>query len=221
MAFVPAPGVLQTVATGVIGAQPWACVLHWQQGSSTSPWTLAPAQALANAFMSRYSTDMGSYTGSNVSLKAVNFVDLSNATPISGTTTAAAVLGGHTQALEPSSLTLNIQLKISSRYRGGKGRVNWPAVTPDSLTNESNLLPNYATNVQGAFATYMSHIAADANTGGAVGTIQVVPRWTYTYTDVPGKHKYTKVRSGYVGAFPVNAWQVNPIVGQQRRRLRN
>lgn len=219
MTAIYAPGIAQVVISGTVGVQPWASILHFQQGTSTGLWTLPVLTALCNAASTQWNASLGSVTGANVIMRRCTGVDIGSVAGVSYDTGPVANAGGTLANLEPSSLCASINYQIAQRYRGGHPRGFWPFGNMSQMQNESLWITTdsalFVSNLTGYIGTLISH----ANTAGGVGVLHVVPRYTYTYSVSSNGKKIHKERTGFVGAFPVNGYSCAPTVGTQRRRL--
>lgn len=219
MPTVFVPGVAASTLRGLIGSNPWACTFHWQNGSSVAPWTAADINLLAQMTMTAWNGSMKGNHATNVSVVGADAIDLTNSTGAGSTYTAAAIVGTLSGVLEPASAAVVVQCKISARYRGGHPRVYWPAGTQVQMLNEYQWTATFASSMATAMVNYVSNVRTAAWSFGTSSLNHVIPRYTYTYTDVPGKHKYLKTRNALLGVSVVNSYVGNQKIGSQRRRL--
>lgn len=219
MAVVYAPGIGQSVLSGMIGSNPWAVVHHWQFGTSALPWTQHDADLLCSTEFSAWQTALMAHVGNNIDIRKVTFVDLTNSTGVSSEFDHTPVNGTIGGPLEPSSACVVVQNRIAARYRGGHPRTFWPALMQGSMLNEYQWINANALQIQTGAAAFVSAIVSAAYTGGTGPLQHVIPRWTYTITDVPAKHKYLRTRSGYIRSDVVQGYLANQKIGSQRRRL--
>jgi hypothetical protein len=207
------PGVAQTVVTGTISGNPWANVTHWQLGSTGAPWSGTALQTLATTIHGAYISSGGNSLPSTVNVVSAEATDLTNSTGTTAVSTHAAGAGIGSPGYQPSSCIL-LNFKIASRYRGGHGRLYWPGINNTYSTDGENLTATAQANLETAWTNIQTAI----NTA-LPQCAQVIPRFSYTYTDDPTHHKYTKQKSGLVGVFPVLSTVVHPRIATQRRRL--
>jgi hypothetical protein len=219
MPFIAAPGVAMASVFGFIGNQPWASTIHWADSGVSSAWSLAQITALAETFWTGLTTTMRGDFSTNVSCHHIDAVDQTNTSPQYWSTTHLPVQGTASEALEPSSMSFVLQYKIAARYRGGKPRGYYPVGSMTHLADESHWDTTYAQSIATHYATVQSSIRTALIAAGMVNPTHVVPRFTYSYTDDPTKHKYLKEKTGFVGAPVVNSYVGRLLVGSQRRRL--
>jgi hypothetical protein len=112
-----------------------------------------------------------------------------------------------------------INYKINSRYRGGHGRTYLPGAATTQSTNGDTWAAGHVTLVNNSWQSFQAAIKTDLQGAGLAAGTQCVPRFGYTYTDVPAKHKYSKEKATFVGAFPVLSFSISNQLRSQRRRL--
>jgi hypothetical protein len=217
--FIPVPGVAQTTLKGLIGANPWAVTFHWKAGPSTSPWTQADIQVLATAGFTAWSTALKGNSATNVSITECDALDLSNTTGVGFNYTATPVNGILSGGVQPSSLCMVISNKIADRYRGGHPRTFWPCGTQSQMSGEAAWTTSFQNSLAANQATYVSTVRAAAYSFGTTTLNHVVPRYSYTYTSDPVKHKWTKERTALLDTPTVSSYVAVAKTGSQRRRL--
>jgi hypothetical protein len=219
MPTVYVPGVAHSVLSGKIGSNPWAIQHHWKFGSSTAPWVQSDTDLLASTIFSAYQSHIFAHSYANVSISQVSVVDLTSASGVGSVYAPAPVSGAISGTLEPSSVAIVVQNKIASRYRGGHPRTFYPGPGIADMVNEyqfnSGILPLWS----GYVTAFVTQVLTASYVAGSSSLTHVTPRYTYIYTDVPGKHKYTKEKSGLLGVFVVQGYVANQRVGSMRRRL--
>jgi hypothetical protein len=210
--FIPAPGVAQAVITQHMAGHKMNNVLHFYHGS-TSPWSQSDLQSVANTLFTQWCNVWKNQMASNTTYQSVACVDLTNTTPVSATSTGAAVTAVGTGATSPG-LSLMVQFNIASRYRGGHPRCYLPPFESGALTaNEDQWISAALTAAAAGFATIVTAIVA-----AVPGVTHCVPRYTYlTSVDSSGK-KINRVKNGYIGQFTVQSYTALPPVRSQRRR---
>jgi hypothetical protein len=219
MALIPVPGVAHSVLSGMIGANPWAIQHHWKFGSSTAAWVQSDCDLLASTVYAAYQAKILPHTYSNVDIRQVQVVDLTSSTGLGSLYTHLPTAGSIGGALEPSSLATVAQNKIASRYRGGHPRTFYPGMAQADMANENSFSSGSAVLWSGYITAFVTQVLTASYAAGSSSLTNVVPRYTYSYTDVPGKHKYTKTRTGLLGVFVVQGYPVDVRVGSMRRRL--
>src|SRR5215471_17489300 len=212
--FVPVPGVCQVTVTGHIGTHKFNQVLHFSGGGGGSPWTSANLLALVNKVMSAGATRLQSFFYSNVTYNSAAAVDLTNTTPATAVSTAAAWTGTGAGEMAPSLATM-VQFKIPDRYRGGKPRTYFPpaAATNTNLADDG-WTASFLTAFQPAVAGWFTDIES-----AVASTSHVCPLYTYTITDDPTHHRYVRTKSGLRDTAVVAQYVVSPVIRSQRRRM--
>jgi hypothetical protein len=216
---VYAPGVAQSKINGTVGPNPFALIWHWQFLGSVSPWSHANIQLLADQVYNQFATLFKGSCSEEVAGTSCDTVDLTNATPQTGSSSGATWNG--TQMAPPPTLSSCrlIRFNITSRYRGGHPRTYLPPSSTAFTTDGDNWVSGAGAAAASNFATMVNAIAAAAWTGSPGALQHVVPRYTYTYTDDPLHHKYLKIRSGLNGVFVVQSYSGEDPIRSQRRRL--
>lgn len=213
------PGVAATVLKGNIGANPWAVVHHWKFGSSVGNWTQSNMDLLALTVYNAWGTTFKANAGGNISTTEVDAQDMTDASGVGSVYTHTPVFGAQGAILEPSSACIIVQNRIASRYRGGHPRTYWPCLTTQDMLNENTWATAKVAAITANMVSFVSAVIAASYTGGVSGLQHVIPRYTYSYTDVPGKHKYTKTRTGLQGVYTVQSYFGVSRIASQRRRL--
>jgi hypothetical protein len=108
---------------------------------------------------------------------------------------------------------MQVNWLIADRYRGGHPRMMLPAATATYLLSTEDQWNTTALNTAAAFVTSLN-----TNTAAAAPCVQCVPRYTYTYTDVPSKKKYAVTRGEPVTTPHVIKGVGVPRVATVRRR---
>lgn len=220
MATVFVPGVALTNTKGFIGAQPWAVVHHWQNATSSTPWSSGDLITLTTAIANAYSSALGSWQPSNVQIQEVDAIDLTSGTALGYNYTFAPKHGTRTGTLEPSSVCFNVANIINSRYRGGHPRTFWPGSAATDMQDESHWTAGMVSNFNNAMTTWFTQIKGAAYTFGTSSLANVIVRYTYNVTNDTVHKKYVRTRTGVQGVYPVQTWATSTVVGSQRRRLR-
>lgn len=219
MASVFVPGVATTVLKGMIGSNPWAVVHHWKFSGSVDPWSQSNMDLLALSVFNAWGTAIKANAGGNVTTTEVDSVDIGSSTGVGSVYTHTPVAGGQGAVLEPSSACIVVQNRIASRYRGGHPRTYWPILTTQDMVTENTWAAAKVTSVTNSIVSFVSAVIGASYTGGVSGLQHVIPRYTYTYTDVPQHHKWVKERTGLEGVHVVQSYFGVPRIASQRRRL--
>lgn len=218
MALVPSPGVALARISGTMGVNPWAIVLHWYAGVS-SAWTQSQINALNQSIQSRWPTTMSSLFPVPVVVTQLAAADLTDATDRSNILANLNIPGTGTGSLLSNASCVMINYKINSRFRGGHPRTYLPSPATTQTTNGDTWTTAYVTSINNAWQTFTSGIKTDMQAAGLANNSQCCPRYSYTYTDNPAKHKWEKTKSGFLGPFPVVSFSVSSQIRSQRRRL--
>ena len=219
MPTVFVPGVASSVLKGMIGSNPWAVTHHWKFANVTAPWVQADMDLLASTIYTQWVAHLQSITGSNVNVTEVDTIDLTNSSGVGSQYTHTPTSGSTGSVIEPSSMSVVVQNKIPARYRGGHPRTYWPFYGTPDMINEYQWSAPKTVAAQNAVAAWVGSIASTSFAGGITTLQHVVPRFSYTYTNDPVHHKYTKQRSGLLAVYVVSGYLAAQKVGNQRRRL--
>jgi len=210
--FIPAPGVAQAVVTQHMAGHKMNNVLHFYHGS-TSPWSASDMQTLVNTLFTQWCNVWKNQHSSNTTYQSVQGVDLTNTTPVSATSTGAAVTAVGTGNTSPG-LSLMVEFNIASRYRGGHPRCYLPPFESGALTpNEDQWISAALTAAANGFVTIVNAIVA-----AIPGVTHCVPRYTYLTSVSSDGKKINRVKNGYIGQFTVTSYTALPPVRSQRRR---
>lgn len=214
------PGVAQAVLSGLLGVQPWKCVIHWRKDTPAGDWTQTLIQGLADQLSSQWNTYLGKHLSTPGELTAVDTVDIGSLAPVVGSNVTTRLGTAAGSAITNTATCTMINFKIPARYKGGHPRIYLPIGTvPDSLNNYQ-WGPAYITQVQQDFANYIGAVAAGVNTLGATNTNHCVPLYTYQYTNDEANHTWKRERVPPVkGVFTVSSYAAMQRFGTQRRRL--
>lgn len=219
MPTVHVPGVTLTSTSGLIGAQPWAVVHHWQFGTQTTRWVQADLDLLAATIVSQWIVNFGALMATNVSVHNCVASDLTDAQSLQGsdltTGTPGTMPGNH----DPASACVLVRNQITSRYRGGHPRTYLPFLAASSMDNENTWNPTLVSNVQTSMHAWVAAVTGAAYTVPGATLRHVIPRYTYTIQDDTVHHKYVRTRSGVLGVYPVNSYMALTQVASQRKRL--
>jgi hypothetical protein len=218
MTFIPVPGVAQLVLKGTVSGHPFANIFHYSLGQPGQNWTAAQLNSICNAILAGIAGTGGiaSLTMANAVFQTANAVDLGIETPAVGASSHAAVGGVLPGPDPPPSTCVLVDSIVQDRYRGGHPRSYMPPGSMAELdSNEDAWLAAYVGQYQTAFENMQDSIFS-----AVPGCFQVVPRYNYTYTDVPSKHKYLATRESFKHAAQVVNWLVKSPIGTQRRRAR-
>jgi hypothetical protein len=219
MAFFPAPGVGQVRVTGTIGPNPFAVVLHWFQGAP-SAWSQSQIQALATSVRSHWDTNLIPHFATNVHTLQADSVDLTDTTERAGITPPTSVAGGQAGNAPTLAACFLVSHKIGARFRGGHPRTYLPPGSSTNTTDGDTWQTSVVAVVQTAWDTFKAGVNSDLQAAGLATANQCCPRYSYSYTADPIKHKFVKARTGFIGAFPVTAPSVvQTQIATQRRRL--
>lgn len=213
-----APGVALLRVSGTQGTNVWAIVLHWYQGAAAA-WTQSQINALNQSVQSHWPTSMSPLWPSTTIVTQIASADLTDTADRSNILAGISIGGTMTGTPYDYGASVLINYKINARYRGGHGRTYLPPPVTAASTNGDTWSAGHVTNVNAAWTTFTGQIKTDMSSAGLPSSSQCVPRWQYTYTDVPNKHKYTKEKGPFLGAYPVTSFTVSPQIRSQRRRL--
>jgi hypothetical protein len=208
--FVPVPGVCQVSLTGHIGSHKFNQIWHFSNGGGTSPWTAPNLLTLVNACINSSKTNLASLLYSNVTYNGAAAVDLTNATPATAVSTAAAWSGTGAGEMAPSLATM-VLYKIADRYRGGKPRTYFPPMCAvNTNTADDGWIASAVTNFQTGVQAMMTSIMA---------SVPLTEHYTYSVTDDPLHHRYVRTKTGLRDIATVAQYVVSPVIRSQRRRM--
>jgi len=219
MAQVLAPGVAQMNLSGVHGAQPWSVILHWAWPNITQAWTLTDIQALADAGRSAWAANLAAHCATGVNLTSVQTVDIGSSTAVVGNNTTAVPGTGAGGAVANSAMCALMSFTIASRYKGGHPRAYLPCGTNTDVLNEASWNTAFVTAMNTAWTGFANGVSNGMSQIGGQNCLQSVARYKYDYVEDAIHHKFHKVRTSYVGTFPVNGHKLASKFGTQRRRL--
>lgn len=218
MTVILVPATAQFKVYGVIGGIPWNCILHWEQAAGDPPFTVAGLNAASQALYAGLVGQFSTQWPSSVTAQGVSSVDLSTNTPAVGQSTGATSSGSAT-GLQDNAASYMISLKTADRYRGGHGRVYFPGFAT-SLQQDSR---NWTSTASGAGKAGFDIAVTATNTAllahGSTAAVPVIPRYTYTYTDDPVAHRYSRKRTAWSHNALVYATVASQLIRTQRRRL--
>lgn len=218
MPFVPSPGVALLAISGTQSPNRWAIVLHWYTGSG-APWTQSQINALATSAQSGWTTSMVNLFPATVIVTDIKTADLSDTGNRYADVPNQNIVGTRAGTTVPQGSSVLVNYQINSRYRGGHGRTYLPPATSGDMTLGDTWTAAYVTNVTSSFGAFLNKLKTDMTSAGLSQNTQCVPRYSYTYSDVPAKHKWTKQKTGFIAAYAVNSFTVSTQVRSQRRRL--
>lgn len=218
MTIILAPGVAQLKILGHIQGIPWNSIVYFSQGS-TGVWTSPQLTAAGDAILSGMAAQINSSSfQSALTWDQVQGVDLGQTAPALGNSTHAALAGTSSNEMTASNCIL-INYGIGARYRGGKPRTYLPGFISLQQANPNTWLATTFNNFLTAWKNTMQAVTVAVTGAGAAACAQCVPTYNYTYTDVPGKHKYTKQRTSYKQTYLIGSTTGTPTIRTQRRRL--
>jgi hypothetical protein len=155
----------------------------------------------------------------NVLTRQVDSVDLTDTVERAGTTPATDVTGTVPYIAPTLAACILVQHKIGARYRGGHPRTYLPPSGTANTTSGDTWTNTFVATATSAWTALKSGVNSDLAAAGLAAATQCAPRYTYTYTADNVKHKFTKVRSTFLGPFPVSGFTVDTQIATQRRRL--
>jgi hypothetical protein len=217
MPQVLVPGVAQAKFTGTVEGHPWAVIGHYLNNSGQVAWTNANLQAIANSLHATFSnTGTGgimTYYTAQVQLTSVIVTDIGQAAPAPPGENTTVTLGNSASGQLPPQVCAQVNYVIPARYRGGHPRSMFPGLTSAfaATTNDSWL--------GSAVTSFQALIAGMWQTAGTAGNgAMCVPTYNYTYTDVPGRHKYTIQKATVKQVYLVTGFTMRQPYGIQRHR---
>jgi|SRR5215469_2558352 len=216
MPFIPVQATAQAKLFGTVSGHPFNCIWHFRLPTVSATWTTAQLNALCDGLMNglKLANGVQSLTGVNVTFSGVTAVGLETSAPAVGNSSVAAFSGSLAGTDLPPSVSILVQFVINDRFRGGHPRTYMPPSVVGSLVgSEDSWTPTFITSYNTAFINMIDNGLA-ANTG----SFQCTPRYNYTFTDVPAKHKWLKTKSSLLDNPQVVNWVVKAnIAGQSRR----
>lgn len=217
MSTILVPSTAQLVLHGTASGIPWNVVLHFGGVGPSGSFTQTQLNAMCNAMFNSPTAGLLAEWPSTTQLTSVSAIDLSTNTPQQGISTGAAKVGTGTTGYDNSSCVL-ASYTIPYRRRGGHPRSYLPGLTI-AAANGGN---TWASTALAAVSTWWGpaiqavNNAAISNGQSQMG--QVCPLYTYEYTDMPNKHKYTKKRVSLLANPGVTSVIVKNVLANQRRR---
>lgn len=174
---------------------------------------------LAGDIAAAWGTHLGPLCSSEVTLTAVDVLDITTSGGSSGVwtgSTAGSLSGGSM----PNQVAVNIEYDIARRYRGGKPRMFLPGGTVTQAENDSQWLSAFVTDVNTAVAAFFTEVKALAESGTNI-TNHVNLSLYEGFTNITNS-------SGRIRAAPkyrttaledtVEGYAAKQLFGSQRRR---
>lgn len=219
MPFVPVPGVAQSVLRGTVGVNPFALIWHWQFQNSTATWSQPNIQHLADQIFGQFRSQFETLLGAQIHVNVCETVDLGTSTPATG----ASINPGWTSAaaIAPPTLAacVMVNFRINARYRGGHPRTYLPGAPAGNTLDGDNWTASTVTAFSNGWIAMVNAIVSQMAGLGPGPLEHVVPKYTYTITQDPVKHKFIRQRTGLQGVFVVQQYTTLAPIRSQRRRL--
>jgi hypothetical protein len=188
-------------------------VLHFYHGS-TSPWSQADVQTLANTLFTQWANTWKNQHSSNTVYNSVSVVDLTNSTPFTAQSTGAAVTAVGTGNSNPG-LSLMVSFNIAKRYRGGHPRVYLPPFESGAMSaGEDTWISAALTAATVGMAAIVTAVVA-----ALPSVTHCVPTYSYTSTVSADGKKIMRHKLAYLQQYTVSSYTANPPVRSQRRRI--
>jgi hypothetical protein len=219
MPQVLVPGVAQSVISGVRNTQPWACVMHWKYDNVNADWAPSEIQSLATSIMQSISNNWSPMMGSELTVQAVNTVDIGSTSPSVGSDTAAKVGQRTGTPISNTATCALVSCRIPARYRGGHPRIYLPWGVVEDTLNQDHWAVAFVNSASNAFAAFVTAVrtSVPAVSGNQVSHVSIA--YQYSYHDDPIRHKYTKMRESVKAIYVVQNYECRSTFGTQRRRL--
>ena len=200
----------------------------WWYYGNTSPPTVSILGAWATIVRQAWTTNLAPMTSTAISLVSCTAQDMSSTSAAIGVDTTA-VPGTRAGIELPMNSCVLINHSIGRRYRGGKPRTYLPAGQDGDTTDGRHWTSTFLTAMGPAWSAFIGALAG--NKGGLTNVAQLnVSRYhgfTPVQNPITGRWKNVpKVRVDVNGKFAPVVDQVigatiNPVIGNQRRRLRS
>jgi len=219
MAFIPVPGVAQTVIKGQVGGSNWALVWHWQLGQSQGAWPQAQLQVLADVLSNSWKTHFQTEMNANTTFSVLDAVDLTNTTPATAVGSTASFAGTSTFGILPASACMLISFLINARYKGGHPRTYLPIGGENNMATQDEWAPVYASSIESKFATMVGDVVSALPGSGAGAAQHVAPRYVYQLVNDSVHHKYIRQRMSLLAVPVIQSYTGKVKIATQRRRI--
>jgi hypothetical protein len=213
MALGPLPDAAQIVLATMKGTHNdwgWQNKLYLQY-TGTAP-AVADLQSVGTSIGNAWNTNIAPMCHANVTMAAVDLVDLTNRAASIASVTGLAHPGTRAGTDPPNSVAAVVSWKINHRYRGGHGRTYFPAGVQADYTNGRLWTTAFTTAMNNAATAFRTALNAITVSGQ---TYRLVIMNFITHDPV------TKVQHYVIPPVPytVQGNVVHGRVDTQRRRL--
>lgn len=205
------PQVIQFAMLGTHNSYPWVNVGYLQY-VGIAP-AVADLNAIGTSIGNAWNTNVAPLCHANVTMSAVNLVDLTNRGAAISAVTGLAHPGTRAGSDNPNQVATVISWKINRRYRGGHPRSYWPAGVQADITvgrTWTTTFQTAATNGANAFRTALNAITYGSS------TLRMVSVNFYTHNPTTGKPIYV---TPVPPPFTIQSALCHGRVDTQRRRL--
>jgi hypothetical protein len=219
-ALPPVPGVLKVSLVWAVGDDPIAYNnLHWSY--SGGPPSNADCATIAGNVRSAVVADLIPQTRIQSAILFTRVTDLTS--PSAGVGEShGGVAGGLTGPSLPNDVCVLVNASISRRYRGGKPRCYWPGGNSTYVDTTGKWIPADVTTMNtawNAFITAVNGMVVSTTTLGTSVNVSYYSGFTNVPYGLPTRYRRVPtLRAGGPHVDIINAWSVNPVPGNQRRR---
>lgn len=218
MTIILVPQTAQLKIYGQVGGIPYNVITHFSNGTTDGPWTVSALNAMCEALHAGVKSQFQPQWPNSVVQQGVSAVDLSVSAPQVGTSSSASATGS-AAGMQDAAAALMLNFHTADRYRGGHGRAYIPGLAT-SLQSNATQWTNTAANASLAGWTIAVNNTISAALSHGVGAcFQSIPYYSYSYTDDPAHHRYTRSRTGFKKLGIVLSTTVSQQIRTQRRRL--
>lgn len=205
-----APQIIQYTMSGTHNGYPWVNVAYLQY-TGIAP-AVADLNSIGTAIGNAWNTNVAPLCHANVTMSAVNLVDLTNRAAAISAVTGLNHPGTRAGTDTSNQVACTVSWKINHRYRGGHPRSYWPAGVLGDITNGrtwTSTFQNLVTANAGAFRTALNAITYGSS------TVRMVSVNFYTHDPTTGKPIYVNPPVPYT----IQSGLCHGRVDTQRRRL--
>lgn len=174
---------------------------------------------LAGDVAGAWNTNLAPIIADGYSLTEVDVLDIATDSGLSGQWTGShsGSAGGNNP---PAQVTMNVELGISRRYRGGKPRIYLPGSDTSHANEYNQWSSGYLTTVQTAVAAFFS--ALEALSVGSMGTLAHVSLSYYkgftNITNSSGRERAVPTYRTSALVDAVTGYFPKAVFGSQKRR---
>lgn len=179
----------------------------------------ANCATLASDIATAWNADLAGLFNAEWTLVEVDVLDIATDSGLSGQWTGSHA-GVNSNPSLPAQCSINVELGISRRYRGGKPRMYLPPATTADTLNDSNWNSALITSANSAMSSFMA--AIEALSVGSMGTLTHVNLSYYkgftNITNSSGRERAVPTYRSEALLDTITGYSTKQVIGSQRRR---